>query len=347
MKSTSELTDFYYNELFPELEKLEDERKALVSKITTYGIGLAAITAGIDLSIFFKFGFNNFLVALPILAAILAGWVYKHMSKDYIKSFKTEIIKRLIHAISENLSYMQFQHISQYHYKRSNIFKDRIDRYNGNDLVKGDFNDTLLQFSDLHSEYVTKDSKGNKHWHTTFKGLFITAEFNKHFDGKTIILPDQAEQMFGSLIGGWLQSNNFSQRELIKMDNPEFEKHFVVYGTDQIEARYLLTHSMMERLLNLHKRTKGNLYISFIGGQIYIAINNGHDHFEPTVFKSLLKYKLVMEYVNTLNLAIGIVEELKLNEKLWSKQKRSDMDEVLHTHDALFGHEHLNKRSFF
>jgi len=54
MKSTDELTDFYYNDLFPELEKLEDERKALASKITIYGFGLAAVTAGIDLSIYAK-----------------------------------------------------------------------------------------------------------------------------------------------------------------------------------------------------------------------------------------------------------------------------------------------------
>jgi len=27
-----------------------------------------------------------------------------------------------------------------------------------------------------------------------------------------------------------------------------------------------------------------------------------------------------MEYVQTLHLAIGIIDELKLNEKLWSKQ---------------------------
>lgn len=43
------------------------------------------------------------------------------------------------------------------------------------------------------------------------------------------------------------------------------------------------------------------------------------DRFEPSVFHSLLKYKIAMEYVQTLHLAIGIVEELKLNQKLWSK----------------------------
>ncbi len=43
------------------------------------------------------------------------------------------------------------------------------------------------------------------------------------------------------------------------------------------------------------------------------------DLFEPSVFHSLLEYKTALEYIVTLHLAISIVEELKLNEKLWSK----------------------------
>lgn len=41
--------------------------------------------------------------------------------------------------------------------------------------------------------------------------------------------------------------------------------------------------------------------------------------FEPTVFSSLLSIEQAMGYIRTLRSSIGIVEELKLNEKLWSK----------------------------
>ncbi|MDD2358230.1 MAG: DUF3137 domain-containing protein [Thiovulaceae bacterium] len=79
----------------------------------------------------------------------------------------------------------------------------------------------------------------------TFKeeieGLFIVTSFNKHFSNSTIILPDNAQSLFGSFIDSCLQSNNFSRSQPVKMDNPEFEKEFVVYGTDQIEARYPFT----------------------------------------------------------------------------------------------------------
>jgi len=103
------------------------------------------------------------------------------------------------------------------------------------------------------------------------------------------------------------------------MDDPKFEKEFVVYGTDQIEARYILSHSLMEKLLLFKKKTKHPVSISFVRNHIHLAIEYNKDLFEPSIFHSLLKYKIAMEYVGTLHLAIGIVEELKLNQKLWSK----------------------------
>jgi len=103
------------------------------------------------------------------------------------------------------------------------------------------------------------------------------------------------------------------------MDNPEFEKEFVVYSTDQIEARYILTPALMQKLLNYKRKTKHPLYISFIEGKIYIAIEHNKDMFETSIFHSLLEYKIAKEYIETLHLAVGIVEELKLNQKLWSK----------------------------
>ena len=67
------------------------------------------------------------------------------------------------------------------------------------------------------------------------------ADFNKNFQGRTIILPDFAQNAFGDFIGSWLQSKNQAREELVKMDNPDFEKEFVVYSNDQIEARYILS----------------------------------------------------------------------------------------------------------
>ncbi len=320
MKKLSELTDFFYNELHPDLKKLENDRKKLAKRLVYVGIGISLLSLGITYAIIANsHSYSEADFAPIIIGFALFMWTKKMMSKDYAHEFKNNIIHPLINQIDDSLQYRKSLHIPQGEFQASRLFRKEIDRYKGNDLVKGELDGVKLRFSDVHAEYESKDSKGRSSWHTIFQGLFIIADFNKEFNGHTTIFPDKAERLFGKLIGSWLQRHNMSQEALIKMDDPLFEQHFVVYGTHQVEARYILTHSMMKRLLDFKRRSKVPLYISFIDKKIYLALAYNKDLFEPSVFSSLLEYLLVKEYISTLQLATGIIEELKLNQKLWSK----------------------------
>lgn len=312
MKSLSELTDFYYKNLFPTLEKLEADRKSLRAKIIIIAIvyTLVFLAIGSIMS-------DGYDILLFVYAGI-GMLLYKFLVKDYTKEFKQNIIKPLIHAIDNKLHYLSTSHVSEHLFNRSDLFS-HPDRFNGNDLVRGEIEDIKIQFSDVHAEKKHRDSKGRTSWSTIFQGLFIVADFNKNFKGHTVVLPDTAQNMFGDLIGNWLQSKNMARNELIKMDDPKFEKEFVVYSTDQVEARYILSHSLMKKLLHFKHKSKHPLHISFAQNHIHMAIDYDEDLFEPAIFSSLLDYKVAMAYVQTLHLAIGIVQELKLNEKLWSK----------------------------
>jgi len=319
MASVPELTDFYYDELYPELQVLETERKKVKSKVTTALSAVAVVTLIIAALVSKNFGFNDTIFFILFAGFGIGGFVYKFMIKDYTAEFKKKIIRPLIQAIDTDLSYAPLHHVSESHFSHAKLFTQSIDRYRGNDHVQGTMDGVSLQFSDLHAEHKSRDSKGRTSWQTIFQGLFIVADFNKHFHGHTVVLPDSAENTFGSYIGNWLQSNNYSRNDLVKMDDPAFEKEFVVYGSDQIETHYILTHAMMHRLIELRKRAGHKIYAAFNGTHIYIAIDYRDDLFEPKLFSSLLEYKSAMAYIQTLHLATGIIKELKLNERLWSK----------------------------
>jgi len=321
MKSISELTDFYYKDLYPELQKLEKEREKLRSRVIS--IAIPAVILALIVAYLFRDAIalepmSLMFIFIPLSAG--GAFLYKYLIKDYVEEFKFKIIRPLIKAIDDRLEYSSQDHVRQTLFERSHIFKSRIDRMSGNDYVQGIIDDTKIEFSDILAEKRTKDSKGNSHWHTVFQGIFIVGEFNKNFYGKTIILPDTAQSTFGDLFGNWLQSKNTQRDELVKMDSPDFEKEFVVYSNDQIEARYILSHSLMQKILTFKKKSEHPISISFVHNHIHIAVAYNKDLFEPSVFHSLLKYKIAMEYVKTLHLAIGIVEELKLNQKIWSKR---------------------------
>jgi len=321
MKSISELTDFYYKDLYPELQKLEKQREKLRSRVIS--IAVPAGLLGLIVAYMFRDAIalepmNLLFIFIPLTAG--GAFLYSYLIKDYVEEFKFKIIRPLIKAIDDRLEYSSQNHVRQTLFERSSIFTSRIDRMSGNDYVQGMIDDTKLEFSDIHAEKRTKDSKGNDHWHTVFQGIFIVGEFNKNFYGRTVILPDSAQSTFGDLFGNWLQSKNMQRDELVKMDSPDFEKEFVVYSDNQVEARYILSHTLMQKLLTFKKKSEHPISVSFVQNHIHIAVAYNKDLFEPSVFHSLLKYKIAMEYVKTLHLAIGIVEELKLNQKLWSKR---------------------------
>ena len=133
------------------------------------------------------------------------------------------------------------------------------------------------------------------------------------------MLPDTAEKLFGKF-GQKLQAMNFLRGKLIKLEDPEFERLFAVYGNNQIEARYILSTSLMERITTFKKKTGQKIYLSFVGSKVYVAISFTKSLFEPRIFNTLLDFGPVREYFEDLQLAIGIVEDLNLNTRIWSKE---------------------------
>lgn len=318
-KSVDELKEFYKNTLVKDVNKLEEKRKKLKNKL----LFIYFIMFWNAIAIYFIFFYyssnkeDGIFITIAILVS-LGIFLYKYMKKDYRSEFKEYVIKPLIKQIDSNLNYSSNLHISKTIFTGSKLFS-YPDKFTGNDFTIGTIDKTQIQFSDIHAKKKYKDSKGRTKYSTIFQGLFIAADFNKNFYGTTLVLPDFAQNSFGDLIGSWLQSKNSSRGELVKMDSVDFEKEFVVYSDDQIEARYILTQNLMELILNFKKKSKNDIYISFTKNKLHIAIDYKKDLFEPTVFTSLLNETLIFEYIEILSLVIGCVEELKLNRRIWSK----------------------------
>ena len=314
MKTLEELKNFYQASLLPELKVLEVQRLKVRNKV------LLAASIIIPIAVLIAFLVKNgdlafFVILLSVIA--VAGISF-FAAKDYKKNFKKGIIESIVHFIDENLSYLRTSCISMSSFRESKIFTRRPDEYNGDDYVRGKVGQTQLEFSEIHAKYVTYDSKGRRHVHTIFKGLFFIADFNKHFSGRTVVLPDTAEKLFGQ-IGTMLQSMNKMRGQLIKLEDPEFEKMFAVYGDDQIEARYILSTSLMRRMIEFKKKTRRRIYFSFIGSKVYVAVTYARNLFEPRIFRTLLDFSPIREYFEDFQMAVGIVEELNLNTRIWTK----------------------------
>ncbi len=325
MRTLEELRQFYDTALVNELGPLEGVRKRIAKKLILLGVALAfalflLFTVGRDFFLQLTARVGS-LSVIMVFVGTLAIWggVYYRLTRDYRAGFKGKIIERIVSFIDPSLAYSKDGCVPQNLFVESRIFQRNPSEYRGDDRVSGKVGGTAMDFSEVHAKYETRDAKGRKQVHNLFDGLFFIADFNKNFAGTTVVLPDTAERLFGGAIGSFLQSHS-GRGQLVKLEDPEFEKLFVVYGDDQVGARYVLSTSLMQRIVDFRKKAGKGVSISFTGSKVFIAIPHKSNLFEPRVFRTVLDFGLITEYFGELELAIGIVEDLNLNTRIWGKQ---------------------------
>lgn len=313
MQSQESFRAFYDASLLPVLQELEAERQMLVRNFWLYMAGALVLA-------FPMFAFVHPIAGVaPIIIAFIVYYIKfgRIISEKKIR-FKHEVIGKTVTFLHGNLSYDHTRCIDKATYFKSKLYLDNISRYNGDDMVSGMVDKTAIRFCELHTQQVRRSGK-NTTVVTIFKGLFFIADFNKKFIGETFVLADTAESTFGSL-GTFFQKMNMSRPKLVKLEDIEFEKVFAVYGTDQIEARYILSTALMSRIMEFRKKTGKEISLSFIDSNVFIGIPIAKDLFEAPMFSTLVNYSLIAEYYNYLALCIGIVEDLDLNTRIWTKE---------------------------
>ncbi|MCB1123496.1 MAG: DUF3137 domain-containing protein [Verrucomicrobiae bacterium] len=322
--SEDQSTAEFEAKILPVLERFELMRKACLKKGMLISGGVWALAASIGTYFVFNSDSPGEAIIIPtIVAVFLSVIVFFWVTRSYKSGFKNEVVRSVVTAYDSNLSYQPTGLIPQHSFTSSRLFLKGIDRYRGEDYVSGIRGKTDFEFSEIHAEYktTTRDSKGRTQtqWHTIFKGVFFIADFHKDFRTHTVVLPDTAEKLFGFL-GKKLQSMNFMRGDLIKLEDPEFEEEFCVYGSDQIEARYILSPSLMRRILDCKAKFQSKIYLAFLNSKVYLAIETRKNHFEPRIFKPVNDLSLVNEFRHDLDLIVDVVDDLNLNTRIWSKE---------------------------
>jgi hypothetical protein len=138
----------------------------------------------------------------------------------------------------------------------------------------------------------------------SFRGMFCWLNLKKKLNGHTVLLPKN--QM--AQLDRWA-SFNFKKEEQIHMEDPRFSENFIVYGTDQVEARYVLSSSIMEKVVALKEKFDRPIFLSFQNRQMYIALVNEYGLFSFPAGK-LDSLNMVEELATDIDTALNIPEEL-------------------------------------
>ncbi len=182
------------------------------------------------------------------------------------------------------------------------------------DLVSGNYNNVNFVLEELHLKLKVQNSKGGSHKKTVFKGLVMKLKFNKNFSGRTILKRD-----LGRLhnFGYKYELANKHNLQKVELEDVQFENVFEVYSSNQIEARYLLTTSFMERLKGLADffKTK-KIEASFYENNLLIAFDKSRNLFEITsIFREINIAKEINELLLEVQLVMDLIDSLKLSQK--------------------------------
>ncbi|TVQ02747.1 MAG: DUF3137 domain-containing protein [Planctomycetaceae bacterium] len=305
------------------LESIQSRNQGYLAIAVTLALGgigvLASLSGGLPPYVPIVLG----IVALLTSGILFATWIHSPYAA-FRDRFKNDFIGRVLASIADEVQYFPAGNDAILQdYKASELFPKAYDRVSIEDTIFCRLGETDLRLSEIHTEYKTtstdKDGNTQEHWHTLFRGLFLSADFHKEFHGRTLVRTDFAEKRLG-VLGRFFQKPIFSSDQLVILEDPDFEREFVVHSSDQIEARYILSTSMMEKMLELKHRFASDVEYSFLHSRMFIAVSTTRNFFEPKQSVSLTDREYLQDFLDQTNLCLGIVETLGLNVRIWSKR---------------------------
>ena len=281
-----------------DLVMLELERQKVLRSLFRLKLVCFVLAAGVGW-LFYYFSRDAILGAVAFL--VCAVGAYYFFESIFTDSFTFKFKRKVIRSIVEScgLTYHPGGFVeNDYLYM---IYDFDIDKYSGNDLIFGPIEGVRVKFSDVEAISIKEDWQGNKTHRVLFAGLLFVADFPKRLKAVT------------QICSGTDDFKDYGGKRA-RMDDAEFERYFRVYATDQIEARYALTPSLMENLKLLKMRFHRPINIVLTGDKICM----GRDNFEPDLRRPLVGKGANRFYKDEIGGFLRIVEELRLNRKIWA-----------------------------
>ncbi|MDB4766096.1 DUF3137 domain-containing protein [bacterium] len=306
-------------EVTPTLRELESDRQIILEKTSRFYLILIIVilvAGGIALALF-PIG----LVAV-FVASIAMGFTYQSMvgsrAAKYSSDYKSATISKILSTIDPGLKFVQDSGISEEEFRECELYSGP-DRYHTEDLIYGKIDKTSIKLGEVHAEekHTTRDSKGKKktRYSTIFRGLILIADFNKNFNGRTFLLPDAGHNFLSNLF-----SKSWKGSKVAQMEDVDFESDFDVYTDDQVEARYILTPSMMSHLTTMQGRFGENVRVVFKDSCVWIAVPRSQPYMEPSTKLPATDTAQIHKMLDDMSPFLKIINELDLNTRIWTKK---------------------------
>lgn len=283
----------------------ESERIAAVAKFKRYALigGALALVLGAVV-----WGWSGDVVpgVVALLFAAFLTWIIAYQPLAKVgQTLKVQYCGALAEAMGASFNVGGFEPPAFARFRELKLLPS-FSRSKFEDLFHGAYKQSSFDLYEGHLEQRHTDSKGRTRYSTVFRGQLIRMHFPREFLGVTIVRRDAG--IFNVFGGG---KNSGRKLERVRLVDSGFEKAFEVWGTDQVEARYLLHPVMMERLIALERGLKGKkLRCAFEDGDLLVAVEGGN-LFEPgDLFKPLVDPARAKRIVDEISGVVRVMDQV-------------------------------------
>ena len=198
-------------------------------------------------------------VKLSTLSFMFAFLIWSSIKKKFERKLKVQVMPMLMKAFP-NFNWYSYSTIAEAEINCTRIFPKSFQASKSfDDAFRGQYLGVDIDISEC--EYRIKEGKYTK---TIFDGVVVRLKMNKRFKGMTIVRPRNSYMFCEDLKRLNLQE--------VKLEDIDFCKKYRVFSNDQIESRYLLTTSFIDRFNNMNLNFSANsAFCAFCNEYVYIA----------------------------------------------------------------------------
>lgn len=248
-------------------------------------------------------------------ALILTAAIVGNARREVAKAYKGLVVHRVVKALGDGLTYSAESSLTQRAFLAMELFADTPTSFTSEDEIGGRKNNVSYS---VHEVRATR--REQKRTIVIFAGLMIRLDFNKNFRGRTSVVPNGEAVATGSFLGRLLSAAGRQTKAAVRLENPDFERVFDVYSTDDQEARYLLTPKLMELVLAANTaQSHGALRLAFVDNSLYVTIPMRCDYFEAGLNQTVTPESAVGDLAEVIAFAERLVDEFQLETRLWSR----------------------------
>ena len=250
------------------------------------------------------------IVYLAIILTSSALYSKYQAEKDDAGSKFINKVKRKVYPFCTKLLDTQLNYTTSVDAKKSiqvdKILKKIFDytSLNLEDHIWGMYKNSNIDIVDFKIAF-SNQKNFNSNGKTVFvdelcRGLLFNFKIKKNLTSKIIVSSNN------------LISKATMGRSKVQLETQEFNDRYDAICDDQVEARYFLTPTITERLINFDKQGK-KLCLMAEGNDIFVVLSSTKDFFEFDMTKPINDFSQYTNVINEIKEVLDFIEILKLN----------------------------------